>query len=107
MKKVIHDYFHFFETKNIEGFNLLLADSVHLKDWSLDVVGKTNVLSALNQIFVSFDDIKIRILEIYQDQSVFIIEIMIVFDCQTELSVVDIIRFDSDGRICAVNAYKR
>ncbi|MGA0351968.1 MAG: nuclear transport factor 2 family protein [Acholeplasmataceae bacterium] len=102
------DYFIAFSGKNTKKLNDMYADSISLIDWIDSAQGKENVLEMNQNLFNSFNDIKINIKNMYCVKNVASCEIEILLDNRnkrTILKVVDIIEYDESAKIVAIRAY--
>lgn len=108
IKSQTKDYFIAFSGKNTKKLNGMYADSISLIDWIDSAQGKENVLEMNQNLFNSFDDIKINIKNMYCVKNVASCEIEILLDDKnkrTILKVVDIIEYDESEKIVAIRAY--
>ena len=108
IQKKTKEYFIAFSGKNIKKLNKLYEDSISLIDWIDSAQGKENVLEMNQNLFNSFDDIKINIKNMYCVKNVASCEIEILLDNKnkrTILKVVDIIEYDESEKIVAIRAY--
>jgi hypothetical protein len=108
IKSQTKDYFIAFSGKNTKKLNDMYADSISLIDWIDSAQGKENVLEMNQNLFDSFDDIKINIKNMYCVKNVASCEIEISLDNKnkrTILKVVDIIEYDESEKIVAIRAY--
>jgi len=107
LKKLTMNYFNTFSNKDAEGLRALLSDDVYLRDWELAENGIENVINANQNIFDSVDTISIIPIEICETGNMTVAEMEIHINGRDQiLNVVDVIEFNSDGKICAVRAYK-
>lgn len=105
--KVLH-YFKYFSNKDLDSLSELFAEDVRLEDWEIAEATKEKVLEANKKIFDSVDTIIVKPLYFYYDnEDSFAVEILIVVDDKEFLEVVDIIRFNEEGLIDSVKAYKK
>ena len=108
MKQIAKEYFRAFSQKNIKKLSELYSDDISLVDWVASATGKENVLNMNNELFGSFDDIRIDVNEMYKDENVVACEIDIFLDKQNKricLKVVDVLEFDDGGLIVGIRAY--
>ena len=103
-------YFDAWNAHDVNALRMLFADNVRLRDWDVDVSGIDAVAKANAGIFASAPRIAIEILQIHlSDEShSAVCEILVRVNdaASTVLRVVDVIEFDTDGKILAVRAYK-
>ena len=96
-------YFELFSTKNVKGLeNEIYADKVHLRDWNGEWKGKQAVLEMneslfINEFTIDIEDIKLS------EQSTIVLFTLHILD--TQYKVVDIIDWDSEGKIERILAY--
>lgn len=108
IKSQTKNYFIAFSGKNTKKLNDMYADSISLIDWNDSAQGKENVLKMNQNLFNSFDDIKINIKNMYCVKNVASCEIEILLhnkNKRTTLKVVDIIEYDESEKIVAIRAY--
>tara|TARA_R100000008_G_C3515111_1_gene130893 strand:+ start:362 stop:694 length:333 start_codon:yes stop_codon:yes gene_type:complete len=107
LKQLTKNYFNIFSNKDVVGLRGLLAEDVYLRDWELAENGIENVVKANQNIFDAVDTISIIPIEICQTGNMTVSEMEIYINGREQvLNVVDVIEFNSDGKICAVRAYK-
>ncbi len=107
LKQLTKNYFNAFSNKDSEMLKSLLAEDVYLRDWELAENGIENVINANQNIFDSVDTISIIPSEICETGNMTVSEMEIYINGRDQvLNVVDVIEFNSDGKICAVRAYK-
>lgn len=98
-------YFELFSTKNVKGLeNEVYADNISLRDWNGQWRGKQAVLEMNENLFVN--DFKIDIEEI----RVFDMVSMVTFKlniADSEYTVLDIIDWNSEGKIERILAFNR
>jgi len=101
-------YFDAFSAKNLSRLDELYDSNVYLRDWEGTYVGSNAVLSANAELFDNVDAIVIRpiLLHFDADDRTVVAEIEIMISDMVPFLVVDIIEFNSDGKILAIRAYK-
>lgn len=104
--QILYMYFQSFCKKDVASLEVLFSDSIVLTDWSVQVVGKQNLLDFNQRFFNSVGDIRIDVDKIAIGLDTVIAEIRVIV-ANTELSVVDVIEFDQDNKIREIRAYKR
>ena len=78
-----------------------------MKDWEIEARGIDKVLEANKNIFENIESIKVKPLRIYHDENFIIAELEIKINEGGEiLFVIDVIEYDSNGRISSIRAYK-
>lgn len=106
--KNILRYFNSFSRKDLNALSDLFSDSITLKDWNVSVAGKKSVLDVNRNIFKNSQVINVKPLALYSNNSsTYVAQIKIQFDSEKAISVVDLIEFDSDEKICKITAYLR
>ena len=107
LKNIAKNYFNAFQDKNLNALSEMFDDSVTLKDWNINVLGKAAVLNANKEIFDSLNTICVDIKMIYLYENTIIAELDITVDKQPEkLPVVDIITFNKMNKIKSIVAYR-
>jgi hypothetical protein len=107
--EVLNNYFDSFSKKDINNLKELFSKDVELIDWEINSKGINDVIESNKNIFNSVDTIKVKLINIYENLSdkSFCCEILITVNEYTYLKVIDIIRFDEQGKIRQVSAYKQ
>ena len=106
-------YLGAFAAKDIETLTEMYADGVEMADWTCHLFGRTNVLRANGNFFETTSLININIQNTaYRDKYIYVEFVMVVFPADTSqtpyvLNIIDVIQFDSYGKIKSVKAYKR
>jgi hypothetical protein len=106
-------YLGAFAAKDIETLTEMYADNVELADWVIHTFGKAAVLEANKAFFLNTKMINISIQNTaYRDKLICVEFVLVGFPEATNtypyvLNIVDIIQFDSYGKIKSIRAYKR
>ena len=98
-------YFEAFSSMNIEKLDEYYDDEISLRDWEIDLKGKSSVLNANKLFFESINEIGIKIISIYQNQNTLAAEIEITIDNNEKLLVIDLISFKKK-KIISIKAFK-
>ena len=98
-------YFHAFESKDLARLADLLHPEVTLRDWTVDISGIELVLAEMNKAFRSFSSIRVKPINVFQENSVIIAELSISLDDEV-IDVVDILEFSNKLTICSIRAFK-
>lgn len=106
LNQIVGDYLQAFVDKNIDKLVSLLAENVELRDWTLREKGINSVRSATLQIFKSCTTIEVLPVHVLIGEKNAIAELIIRFDDNEPIHVVDVYDFDDDGKIVAIRAYK-
>ena len=100
------EYFEAFERKDISAIREMFDFNVTLRDWEISALGIDSVLAAIARIFYSTETITIQIMNIFKEQTFVVCELNITINTLNTIHVVDIIEFNSIGKICAIRAFK-
>ncbi len=120
----LRKYFQAFADKNIEVLTEMFTDDIILIDWNNTFTGKDQVVNEVQGIFANFKTIKLEVTDIFSSLNIinadrgettvsipkddsFACEIVIIFDDLEPLYIMDLIEFDSEGRIKKLTAYNR
>jgi hypothetical protein len=106
LKSLCLEYFETFSRKDLHGLEVMFTGDVTLRDWEISATGIDEVLAANKKIFDSVEYIHVMPLHLYQDNNTVTAELSIVVSGAVHLSVVDVIKFNSAGKIVSVRAYK-
>ena len=120
----LRKYFQAFADKDIEVLSEMFTDDIILIDWNNTFTGKDQVVNEVKGIFTNFKTISLEVTDIFSSLNIinadrgettvsipkddsFACEIVIVFDDLEPLYIMDLIEFDSEGRIKKLTAYNR
>ena len=106
IKKITKEYFHNFSIKNISFFDKYFSEDIILSDWELNIQGKDNLINHNKNIFKEFNNISIKVDEMFVMNNKSLSKLYITLD-NINLDVVDIISFDIDYKINNIIAYKK
>ena len=108
-------YINAYAAKNIEQVSAMFADDILLRDWKISVRGKPAAIAETEKNFKSAESIAIEILRTHEAITYEAVthgattsvagELRIVVDGREELFVVDIVEFNSAGKIQSIRAY--
>lgn len=101
-----HAYLRHYADKNLEALSAVLAEEVHLRDWNISVHGKAESLRETAKNFAEAETIEISILSIYESSDTVAGELHIKVDEKINLYVVDVLTFNTQGKIAAIRSYK-
>lgn len=107
MKITAIKYFEAFEKKDISAIREMFDINVTLRDWEISAIGIDSVLDATSKIFHLTEIISIQIVNIFQDKAFVVGELNITINNTSSINVVDIIEFNSIGKISAIRAFRR
>jgi hypothetical protein len=101
-------YFDAFSNKDLGRLEELYAKNIYLRDWEGTYVGAMPVLKANKELFDNVDTIIVRpvVLHFDVDDNSISAEIEIMISDMDPFLAVDIIEFNSSGKILAIRAYK-
>jgi len=106
-EEIALEYFKTFSDKGLSGLEKLFSADISLRDWELEAKGIKEVLKANKKIFESVDNIHVIPIRMYNDNNTVIAELKIeVNNGQEKILVVDIIEFNSAGKIIDIKAFK-
>jgi hypothetical protein len=100
-------YFQCFCKKDVASLEVLFSDSIVLKDWEVEIVGKQNVLDFNQRFFDSVNHLRIDVDKVAVGLNTVIAEIAVIIDNKVVGLVVDVIEFDQDNKIKEIRAFKR
>lgn len=98
-------YLKRYEEKDLETIAEMFSDDIVLRDWKIYVAGKKNALKETKKNFEAADSIEIEVLHTHEDGDTVAAELKITVDASEELYVVDVITFNSSGKINSIRAY--
>ncbi len=99
-------YFYNFKTKNIKELEKMFDDKVKLRDWNIEVTGKSDVVAANQDIFDNTGEIQIKRLSTLAHESGLTFSELILTANGEEIKVLDVIVFNDDSKITSIRAYK-
>jgi len=103
-------YFAAWNARDISALRLLFSADVELVDWNLKVSGDDKVTKANANIFDTFPNVLIDIVDalVCISKRAVTCEIIVHLndEVNTKLNVVDVLRFNDESKISSVRAYK-
>ena len=105
-ERLILDYFNKFAAKDLNSLEEMFSHDVSLRDWEISSKGIEAVLRSNKGIFDSIDTISVEVLNTYENTQSIACEILIHINNDETLRVVDVITFNSLGKISNIRAYK-
>ena len=106
MEITVKKYFEAFERKDINAIGELVDNNVKLRDWEISVAGIESFLAANNEIFCSAENISIQLINVIENPTFVVAELDIKINNIKTIHVVDIIEFNSIGKISAIRAFR-
>ena len=98
-------YLRHYESKNLQQITEMFAEDVTLRDWKISVKGRVAAVAETKANFEAAQSIQIQPLFLYEALSSVAGELKITVNGSAELFVVDVVDFDSDGKIKAIRAF--
>lgn len=102
----VEQFMKAYACKDILYFESKFADEIVLRDWNYQVTGKKSALEEYQKNFAEAENIEIQIKAIHLSENSAAAEINVVIDQVTQLSLVDVIKFNEVGKITSVVAFK-
>lgn len=99
------DYLRKYAAKDLEGVKELFAEDIILRDWKIYVVGKEDALRETHKNFEAAATIAIEVLATYESEDTVAAELKITVNTSEVLYVVDVVTFNTEGRIKEIRAY--
>ena len=108
LNSLSNKYFNNWNSNKIENLKDLFSENCSLRDWTINVSGKDDVLSANKKIFDDVPGIRAEIINLHlSDKSnTAVAEIIVHLSEKEKLKVVDVLTFDQDGLIKSIRAYQ-
>lgn len=98
-------YLRAYARKDLDAIAEMFCERIELRDWKVSVSGKRAALDETAKNFQGAKTIAIDTLATYAGASAVAGELKIIVDGEIELRVVDVVSFDTSGRIRAIRAY--
>ena len=95
-----------YEAKDLQTISSKLAEGVVVKDWNLEVVGKTQVLLEFAKNFEEASSLSIQIVQLHSSENAVAAELEIKVNEIEILHVVDVITFAENNEITSIVSYK-
>jgi hypothetical protein len=105
-KELCLAYLKRYAEKNLDGIAEMFDDEIVLRDWNIVVRGKSNVLVETRKNFDAAKSIAIEPLFLYENKDSVAAELKITLNESDELYVIDVVTFNSSGKIQSIRAYK-
>lgn len=104
-KSVVIAYLQYYESKNLKGIEDLFSEDIVLRDWKIRVEGKRQALGETKKNFDAVDELKIEVLDLYENENTVAAELKIIINNKEELYVVDVITINADAKISSIKAF--
>lgn len=98
-------YLQLYAARDLEAIADLFAAQIRLRDWKISVAGKAAALAETRHNFERVNSLQIEVLRLFESADGVAGELRILIDGQEELHVLDVLRFDADGKIAEIHAY--
>lgn len=106
MISIVENYFKAWNAFDLQALGDLMQSDATLRDWSIEVHGRDEVLKANAGIFEKFSEVKIEVISIAIDQqSKAMAQLKIILTADETLDVVDVFEISSN-KIRSITAYK-
>tara|TARA_X000000368_G_C22815770_1_gene616718 strand:+ start:88 stop:420 length:333 start_codon:yes stop_codon:yes gene_type:complete len=105
VKKIIFDYFKFWQNKNLTGLESVLDSNIKLTDWDNSINGLENVLKFNKDFFENVGDINLLIESYSISNKVAFVHLKIEVAGE-EIEVIDKIIIGDLGKISNIHAFK-
>jgi hypothetical protein len=105
-KELALKYFKAFSNKDLATLETMFSENVVLRDWLISVNGRLSVLEANKNIFNSVTKILVVPQTIFVLNNTVIAELEIMVNHDEKIYVIDVIEYDSQGKIQSIRAYK-
>tara|TARA_Y100000114_G_scaffold92212_1_gene85686 strand:- start:634 stop:1008 length:375 start_codon:yes stop_codon:yes gene_type:complete len=103
--EVFIQYLRAYEQKDLDSVSDMFADDIALRDWKISVKGKRLAVDETRKNFENADSIEIDVLSTMVNEKMVSGELKIVVDKSETLFVVDVLKFNENGKIIAIHAY--
>lgn len=108
LNSLSNKYFTSWNSNNIESLKNLLSENCSLRDWTMNVSGRNDVLLANKKIFENAPGINAEIINLYlsEKSNTAVAELIIHLNKNEKIKVVDVLTFNNDGLINSIRAYQ-
>ncbi|MFM7214647.1 MAG: nuclear transport factor 2 family protein [Verrucomicrobiota bacterium] len=107
-RETLSRYFHAFSNKDLDTLAAMFAEDVSLVDWNISAQGKAAVCEANRGIFRSVQTITATPVHTFSNSDrAFAVEIVILVNGSERLDVIDVIKFNEQGLIQQIEAFKK
>jgi len=105
LKEKFSAYLKAYSELNLDKVSDMFAEDITLRDWKISVSGKEAAIFETNNNFLSSDSVDIEILNMYESNNAVAGELKITVDKSEIIYVVDVITFNTQGKISSIRAY--
>ena len=106
LQAIAREFLRAYEAKDIQTIASLLAEQVVVRDWNLEVVGKTQALQEFAKNFEQASSLSIQLIHLYSSNSGVAAEVEIEVNNAESLRVVDLLTFGEHLQITSIISYK-
>jgi hypothetical protein len=93
--------------KDYDSLKELFSDDIVLKDWDVHVTGKNKVMEVIKIMFDSAEKIKVYPVSFFVNSDYcYAIQVSIFIDTYPKIEVIDVISFNTAGKITEIVAFK-
>ncbi len=103
--ELFQTYLRHYGNKDLEAISAMYADDIHLRDWNISVHGKAAVMAETAKNFAEAQTLAVMVMALYENANTVAGEVYIHVN-GLDLYVVDIMKFDANGKITAIRSYK-
>jgi ketosteroid isomerase-like protein len=95
-----------YEAKDLQIISSQLSDDVVVRDWNLEVVGKSKALGEFAKNFEEATTLSIQVIQLHVSNNAVAAEIEIRVNEVETLRVVDVLTFGKNGEVNSIVSYK-
>jgi hypothetical protein len=106
MEILAREFLAAYEAKDLQAISSKLAEGVVVRDWNIEVVGKTQALREFAKNFEEASSLLIQVLRLHTSENCVAAEVEIKVNEVEILRVVDVITVAENGEITSIVSYK-
>lgn len=104
---MVLEYFDLYSIKDCDSLEALFSENIVLKDWDIHVSGKNKVMEAIKITLDSVDKIKVFPVSFFINSDYcYAVQVSILIDTDPKIDVIDVISFNTAGKITEIVAFK-
>ncbi len=93
--------------KDYDSLKTLFSEDIVLKDWDVHVTGKNKVMEVIKIMLDSADKIKVSPVSFFVNSDYcYAIQVSVFIDTDPKIEVIDVISFNTKGKITEIVAFK-
>jgi hypothetical protein len=104
-KEIALLYLRKYEEKDLESVSEMFSEDIFLRDWKIKVEGKEKAIDETHKNFQNAETIKIELISCLENNNSIAAELKITVNENEELTVVDIININDEGKINSIKAF--